>query len=79
MHSAPDFMSILVDVEPKTTGMPGLTNWVSTIPARSSAVCMASTPARVTGPVEPAIARAAITIGCRALAYTIRTSSISVL
>ena len=72
-------MSMLVEVEPKITGVPGLIIWVSTMPARSSALCMANTPARVTGPVEPAMARAAITTGCRALAYSIRASSISVL
>jgi hypothetical protein len=36
------------------TGEPGLTAWVSTIPASASAFCSTRAPARVTGAIAPA-------------------------
>ena len=79
MASPPLFMSMLVDVEPMMTGVPGLISWVRTTPASNSAFCSARTPARVTGAVEPAIASAAMITGCRASAYATSASSISLL
>src|SRR5215208_8245110 len=35
----PDFMSVLERNEPKTTGQPGFTSWVSAMPESASAIC----------------------------------------
>ena len=77
MLSEPRRMSTFEEVEPKRTGVPGLTSWVSTSPASSSAVCMASMPASETGAVVPPMASAAMITGWRAFAYTSSTSSMS--
>src|SRR5215208_1344886 len=49
----PVFMSVLERNEPKTTGQPGLTSWVSAIPDSASAICWTSVAGIETGDIAP--------------------------
>ncbi len=50
---APDCMSTFDVNPPYTTGAPGRTTWVNTMPASASAFCWATAPASVTGAIAP--------------------------
>ncbi len=49
----PDFMSVLERNEPKTTGQPGFTSWVSAMPESASAICCTSVAGIETGDIAP--------------------------
>ena len=59
---APDCMSTFEVNPPYTTGAPGRTTWVITIPASASAFCSATAPASVTGAIAPASVNGVMTI-----------------
>ena len=50
----PYFWSMMEGYAISLTGTPGLTNWVSTSPAKSSATVITKVPASVAGDVPPA-------------------------
>ena len=54
----------MVDTVPYSTGVPGRQIWASTTWASTLAFCWASSPARVTGAVAPAMASGDMASGC---------------
>src|SRR5215203_1215535 len=66
----PDFMSVLDRKEPKTTGQPGLTSWVSAMPESASAICWTSVAGMETGDIAPMSRNGVITTASPAWLYS---------
>src|SRR5215208_4135553 len=66
----PDFMYVLERNEPKTTGQPGFTSWVSAMPESASSICCTSVAGTETGDIAPISRNGVITTASFALLYS---------
>src|SRR5207237_321469 len=71
----PDCISVLVRNDPYTLGVPGRISWTKAIPARASAVCCATVPARPIGDIAPAMRHGVTLTGLPAAEYSISPPS----
>ena len=63
-------MSVFERNEPKTTGQPGFTSWVSAIPDSASAICWTSVAGIETGDIAPMSRNGVVITACSRRLYS---------